>query len=124
MKFALFTIACLALVICATSKDLNVGKRQPGDVLVASRKLVRAPHPLFPSIAISGYNANGNITHVSGVNAPGSNATVSVIKGGPGNSSVVVLALSPRGHGLNVQLDIYAILKNVTNDFDVDDDLF
>lgn len=41
MKPCIFAAVCLAVVVCATSNDINVGERKPGDVLVASRRLFR-----------------------------------------------------------------------------------
>ncbi|KAK0182983.1 hypothetical protein PV327_001062 [Microctonus hyperodae] len=115
MKLTIFTIICLSLAFSVTCNDLNVGKREPGDVLVASRRLLRDDViPGRPLVAWSGYNAAGNITAVNAVNAPGSNALVRIVKGGPGTSSVVVLAISKLGEGLDVQLNIYATLKNST----------
>lgn len=61
-------------------------------------------------VAQSGYNAEGTITAVNAVNAPGSDANVTIVKGGPGTSRVVVAAISEPGSGLDVQLDIYALL--------------
>ena len=60
-------------------------------------------------LAVTGFNAEGEITAVNAVNAPGSDATVTIVKGGPGESNVVVTAISSVGSGLDVKVDIYAI---------------
>ncbi|KAH0558209.1 uncharacterized protein LOC123271790 [Cotesia glomerata] len=110
MKLCIFAAVCLALVVLAASNDVHLGQRKPGDVLVASRRLFRLGVPGKPMVAQSGFNADGTITAVNAVNAPGSNANVTIVKGGPGEDRVVVAAISEPGAGLDVQLDIYALL--------------
>lgn len=41
MRFAVLAAVCLSMVVCATANDVSVGDRQEGDVLAASRRLIR-----------------------------------------------------------------------------------
>ncbi|XP_043267304.1 uncharacterized protein [Venturia canescens] len=99
---------CFSMVILTAANDLTAGERQEGDVLVASRNLIRRAVPGKPMIAQTGFNTVGQITAVRAVNAPGSNAVVEIVKGGPGQSNVVVTAMSAPGEGIDVKVDIYA----------------
>ncbi|XP_015595108.1 uncharacterized protein LOC107267650 [Cephus cinctus] len=119
-QFTILLVLCLLVGISTAGNDLTLGSREEGDALVASRRLYRPPIPGKVMVAKSGFNVVGRITAITAVNAAGSEATISVLKGGIGNSSVVVAAIGTPGTGLDVQLDIYAIV-NVVSTSEVDE---
>ncbi|XP_011297481.1 probable salivary secreted peptide [Fopius arisanus] len=109
MKFA--ALILLSLGVLATA-DLHAGEREAGDVLVASKPIVRKAAPGRPGVAIQGLGSPGRITAVNAVNNAGSNATVRIVGGGPGQRKVILLAVSPFGQGINVTVDVYAVVPN------------
>ncbi|XP_063988422.1 uncharacterized protein LOC135168318 [Diachasmimorpha longicaudata] len=109
MKLA--ALILISLAVFATA-DLQAGQREEGDVLVASKPIIRKPAPGRPGIALQGLGSPGRITAVSAVNNPGSNATVRIVGGGPKTRKVILLAVSPIGTGINVTVNVYALLPN------------
>ncbi|XP_015113360.1 uncharacterized protein LOC107038652 [Diachasma alloeum] len=109
MKFAALILLSLAVFAAA---DLHAGQREEGDVLVVSKPIVRKPAPGRPGIALQGLGSPGRITAVNAVNNLGSNAIVRIVGGGPNSRKVILLATSPIGTGINVTVDVYAVLPN------------